>query len=116
MNVANSSIDRTTALGYSYSQDPNFMYCAEDMTTSGTANWFLPHCGLSGGASGGPWIQPFDTATGSGSVISVNSWGYSNGSPGMAGPKLSGSSAQNLFAGAQSGSATTPGGSALNVS
>ena len=116
VNVANSSIDRTTALGYSYSQDPNFMYCAEDMTTSGTANWFLPHCGLSGGASGGPWIQPFNTATGSGSVISVNSWGYSNGSPGMAGPKLSGSSAQNLFAGALSGGPTSTGGSALAVS
>jgi hypothetical protein len=116
VNVANSSIDRTTALGYSYSQDPNFMYCAEDMTTSGTANWFLPHCGLSGGASGGPWIQPFDTATGSGQIISVNSWGYSNGSPGMAGPKLSGSSASALFGGAQSGPLTTTGGSALDVS
>jgi hypothetical protein len=90
-------VDRTHALGYSYSQDPNFMYCAEDMTTNGTANWFLTNCGLSGGASGGPWIQPFDTTTGSGPIISVNSWGYTGGKPGMAGPKLSGTSASTLF-------------------
>ena len=37
-----------------------------------------------------------DTTSGSGSVISVNSWGYIN-SPGMAGPKLAGSSAECLF-------------------
>ena len=45
------------ALGYSYSDDPFFMYCAEAMTTEGSANWWLPSCGLSGGASGGPWTQ-----------------------------------------------------------
>ena len=77
--------DFTHALGYSYSDDPNFMYCAEDMTTEGTDNWWLPSCGLSGGSSGGPWVQPL--SNGKGPVISVNSWGY-NGSPGMAGPKL----------------------------
>ena len=33
---------------------------------------------------------------GSGPVISVNSWGYTN-QPGMAGPKLSGTSAATLF-------------------
>ena len=31
-----TSGDFTYALGYSYSEDPNFMYCAEDMTTEGT--------------------------------------------------------------------------------
>jgi len=86
--------DFTHALGYSYSEDPNFMYCAEDMTTEGTANWWLPSCGLSGGSSGGPWIQPL--IDGDGPVISVNSWGYTT-SPGMAGPKLSGTSATCLF-------------------
>ncbi len=84
------SIDFTHALGYSYSADPNFMYCAEDMTENGQYNWWLASCGLSGGASGGPWIQPMDTAAGSGPVISVNSWGYTT-EPGMAGPKLIGS-------------------------
>lgn len=87
--------DFTHALGYSYSDDPKFMYCAEDMTTEGAYNWWLPSCGLSGGSSGGPWIQPM--TSGGGPIISVNSWGYT-GSPGMAGPKLSGNSASNIFA------------------
>jgi hypothetical protein len=52
----NDSSDFTSALGYSYDADPNFMYCAEDMTTTnGTVNWWLPSCGLTGGSSGGPW-------------------------------------------------------------
>jgi hypothetical protein len=86
--------DFTFGMGYSYSDDPNFMYCAEDMTTEGTANWWLPSCGLSGGSSGGPWLQP--PQNGSGPIISVNSWGYTT-SPGMAGPKLNGTSAQCVF-------------------
>jgi len=96
-----SSVDFTHALGYSYSNDPDFMYCAEDMTTEGAYNWWLPSCGLSGGSSGGPWVQPMDASQGSGPVISVNSWGYTN-SPGMAGPKLFNSSAACLFTGARS--------------
>jgi hypothetical protein len=91
-----SSIDFTHALGYSYSEDPNLMYCAEDMTTEGAYNWWLPSCGLSGGSSGGPWVQPMTTSTGTSPVISVNSWGYTT-SPGMAGPKLYGSSASCLL-------------------
>jgi len=92
--TGSSSPDYTRALGYSYSDDPNFMYCAEDMTTEGTANWWLPSCGLSGGASGGPWLQD---ASGTGYVVmSVNSWGYTT-SPGMAGPMLSGTSAYCVF-------------------
>lgn len=91
-----SSVDFTHALGYSYSDDPNFMYCAEDMTTEGAVNWWLASCALSGGASGGPWVQPMDEATGTGPIISVNSWGYTT-SDGMAGPKLAGSSADCLF-------------------
>jgi len=89
-----SSGDFTHALGYSYNQDPNFMYCAEDMTTEGAVNWWLPNCGLSGGSSGGPWLQPVNS--GNGPIISVNSWGYTN-SPGMAGPKLAGTSASCVF-------------------
>lgn len=81
------SIDFTHGLGYSYNNDPDFMYCAEDMTTKGQANWWLPSCELSGGASGGPWVQPMNLSAGSGPVISVNSWSYTT-SPGMAGPKL----------------------------
>lgn len=89
-----STLDFTHALGYSYSDDPNFMYCAEDMTTIEADNWWLPSCELSGGASGGPWVQPM--IDGSGEVISVNSWGYTT-APGMAGPMLNDSSAECLF-------------------
>jgi hypothetical protein len=88
------TLDFTHGMGYSYSDDPNFMYCAEDMTTEGTVNWWLPSCGLSGGSSGGPWVQPLNGGTGP--IISVNSWGYT-GSPGMAGPKLSGTSASCVY-------------------
>jgi hypothetical protein len=92
---ASGNADVTTALGYSYSEDPNFMYCAEDMTTiNGTINWWLPNCGLTGGSSGGPWVQPM--SGGSGPIISVNSWGYTN-SPGMAGPKFYQSSTSCVF-------------------
>ncbi len=89
-----TSVDFTHALGYSYSDDPNFMYCAEDMTLEGAVNWWLPSCGLSGGASGGPWVQPM--SGGDGPLISVNSWGYTT-APGMAGPKFSGTSTECVF-------------------
>lgn len=84
----------THGIGYSYSDDPNLMYCAENMTTEGAYNWWLASCGLSGGSSGGPWIQPL--VAGDGPIISVNSWGYT-GSPGMAGPFLDVTSAACLF-------------------
>lgn len=96
-----TSIDFTHALGYSYSDDPNFMYCAEDMTTEGAVNLWLASCELSGGSSGGPWAQPMDSSSGIGTIISVNSWGYTT-SAGMAGPKLTGNSAQCLFTEAKS--------------
>jgi hypothetical protein len=90
--------DVTTAIGYSYSDDPNLMYCEDHMTTTGSVNWWLPGCGLSGGASGGPWNQ---LTAGNGPIISVNSWGYTN-QPGMAGPKLYGTSAECVFGKAKS--------------
>ena len=91
-----SSVDFTYALGYSFKDDPNFMYCAEDMTTEGSVNWWLSSCALTGGSSGGPWIQAMDTALGSGDIVSVISWSYS-GMPGVAGPKLNESSAECLY-------------------
>ena len=98
----NDKSDFTSALGYSYSEDPNFMYCAEGMTTiNGAINWWLPSCGLTGGSSGGPWVQPM--SGGSGPIISVNSWGYTN-SAGMAGPKFYQSSTSCVFGVATSAS------------
>lgn len=89
-----SSADFTHALGYSYSDDPGFMFCAEDMTSQSQVNWWLSSCGLSGGASGGPWVQPM--SAGNGPLVSVNSWGYTS-APGMAGPHLHDNSAPCLF-------------------
>jgi hypothetical protein len=94
----------THALGYSYSDDPKLMYCAENLGTTGSHNWWLASCGMSGGSSGGPWIQPLKDGTGP--IVSVNSWGYSN-QPGMAGPKLSNSSASCVFGVAQGDDAPT---------
>ena len=90
----------THALGYSYDVDPQFMYCRDPMEDMDAANWWLPNCGLSGGSSGGPWAQSF--ANGNGTIMSVNSWGYTT-QPGMAGPKLSGTSASCLLARAKAG-------------
>jgi hypothetical protein len=101
---ASSATDYATALGYSYSDDPNFMYCAEDLSQYDSANWLLASCGLSGGSSGGPWMQPF--TGGNGDLFSVNSWGYTN-QPGMYGPKLSGTSASCVFNRAKSATVTT---------
>jgi len=108
-----ASDDFTWALGYSYSDDPNFMYCAEDMSTlQEPANWWLPSCGLSGGSSGGSWLQkPSGVSSAEvgdkGQIMSVNSWGYTT-SPGMAGPKLDSeaSSAACVFATARDGNFT----------
>lgn len=44
-------------------------------------------CNMTGGASGGPWFAPFSSADGTGSIISVNSYGY-QGVKAMFGPRL----------------------------
>ncbi len=93
----------THALGYSYDVDPQFMYCADVIESLDADDWWLDNCGLSGGSSGGPWVQPMNTTTGNGPIISVNSWGYTNQS-GMAGPKLFGTSASCVFGAAKASS------------
>lgn len=43
-----------TALGYSYSEDPNFMYCTQALSRAASMGGYrLNGCELSGGASGG---------------------------------------------------------------
>ena len=99
----------THALGYSYSQDPSLRYCAENLATEGSYNdLWLSKCDLSGGASGGPWVQPLTNGTGP--IVSVNSWGYTT-QPGMGGPPLSGNTAACRFADAE----TQPLGLAANA-
>lgn len=107
-NPGEGSLDWTHALGYSYADDPFFIYSAEDMTTEGADNWWLPSSQLSGGSSGGPWVQPMDETTGTGPIISINSWGYTT-SDGMAGPILSGTTAQCLFDAAKTASLSLAG-------
>ena len=66
MTFSAPALTLTHALGYSYDVDPQFMYCADTLeswmpTTGGSGI-----CGLSGGSSGGPWVQPMNTSTGNG--------------------------------------------------
>ena len=100
----------THTLGYSYNADPSFQYCSEPLGSTHVLNNDLAlgalSCGLSGGSSGGPWVQHMDTDTGEGPIVSVSSFGYTdqngNKEPGMYGPPLSGNSAKCLFEQAES--------------
>ena len=89
----------TRALGYSYSDDPNFMYCGEPLTGAvyDPDGYLLPNCGMSGGASGGPWSQSQDLDLGTGPIFSVNSYGPARGKSYMGGPNLNKSDASCLF-------------------
>ena len=60
-------------------------------------------CNMTGGSSGGPWFVPF--VGGSGTLVSVNSYGYS-GITAMHGPKLNADTAA-LFSAAGSANANT---------
>jgi len=121
LSFTQPGFDYTQALGYSYSEDPKLMYCADTLTEEPMygANWWLDSCGLTGGSSGGPWMQPTNSAPGSGPIVSLNSWGLVLGGqtlPGMAGSKLSGSTASCVFDQAKtatlSGSGSPPDGQA----
>lgn len=94
----------TYALGYSASKDPSFRYCSETLASFDSADWWLGSCGLSGGASGGPWML---SSSGAGPIFSVNSWGYTT-SPGMAGPKFWNSKAECTYGFADTSRSFTP--------
>lgn len=55
-------------------------------------------CGMTGGSSGGPWLSGFSESTGSGTLSSLNSYGYS-GIRAMHGPWFD-SNASDVFAAA----------------
>jgi hypothetical protein len=44
-------------------------------------------CNMTGGSSGGPWFSPFNSGAGNGTLMSLNSYGYS-GITAMHGPKF----------------------------
>jgi hypothetical protein len=59
-------------------------------------------CSMTGGSSGGPWLTPFENSgpdAGSGTVMSVNSYGY-GGRKAMYGPIL-GAETATMFSVAQ---------------
>jgi hypothetical protein len=65
-------------------------YCAGGIFTdryNDDLTWGLP-CTMTGGSSGGPWLSPFTTSSGSGTLHGLNSYGYS-GVKNMYGPKFS---------------------------
>lgn len=62
----------------------------------------MDECKLNGGSSGGPWLSPFTEDTGSGTVMSLNSYGY-RGVNAMHGPFLN-SDTQAVYDAAVSGS------------
>ena len=64
-------------------------YCAGAITEDSlvaNATWGMA-CNMTGGSSGGPWLASFSEQTGSGSLGSLNSYGYSGQSV-MYGPKF----------------------------
>ena len=63
-------------------------------------------CNMTGGASGGPWFQGFDEEIGQGTLISVNSYKYSNDANSMYGPKFN-SDTQDVYNSANSASGNT---------
>ena len=64
-------------------------YCAGNITQDSLTNnttWGMA-CNMTGGSSGGPWLSNFSEQSGSGTLSSLNSYGYS-GSAVMYGPKF----------------------------
>lgn len=68
----------------------DLIYCNGNTITDASnsnATWGLA-CNMTGGASGGPWMSAFSTASNSGALSSVNSYKYSTDASKMYGPKF----------------------------
>ncbi|MFH9552912.1 trypsin-like serine peptidase [Streptomyces sp. NPDC017435] len=82
--------ERVAAFGYpatSPQRGESLLYCAGTTQRAPEGEQRVP-CDLGGGASGGPWLAGFDSATGKGTVVSVNSHGQGDGGSPMYGPTL----------------------------
>lgn len=92
--------EHITNFGYSLAYNPDFRYCAESPITRdptpGVITLWMDNCGLTGGASGGPWMKSFDDKTGSGKIVSTNSWSLGTRT-GMGGPFIEESEARCLI-------------------
>jgi hypothetical protein len=101
-----SSGDTLYAFGYPAAgkyHGNDLVYCAGKIITdsyNGDDTWGMP-CGMTGGSSGGPWLSGFNEGTGSGTLSSLNSYGYS-GIKNMYGPMFNGDT-QDVFNAANSG-------------
>jgi hypothetical protein len=81
-----------SAFGYPAAQKykgKDLVYCQGPVRTDPLADdtTYGVSCNMTGGSSGGPWLAPFDNNTGTGTQMSVNSYGYS-GDTTMYGPKF----------------------------
>ncbi|MER5374249.1 peptidase [Streptomyces sp. NPDC002553] len=77
------------------------LYCVGTSAVAPENEQRVP-CDLGGGASGGPWLAGFDSATGKGTLVSVNSHGAGDGGSPMYGPAFD-KTAQALYDAAQRG-------------
>ncbi|MEU3618997.1 trypsin-like serine protease [Streptomyces sp. NPDC006872] len=96
--------ERVTAFGYpatSPQRGEELLYCAGTSQRAPEGEQRVP-CDLGGGASGGPWLAGFNSATGKGTVVSVNSHGKGDGGTPMYGPTLD-KTARALYDAAQRG-------------
>ena len=59
------------------------------------------HCGMGGGASGGPWLARFDGARGTGTVMGVTSYGNGATDSTITGAELLGPQARQVYDRAQ---------------
>lgn len=98
--------EHINAFGYPFDEDPDLRFCADTAETvtvpnaPGTVMYWLEKCHLLGGASGGPWLADFEDGTGT--VVSVNSWGIGDDGIGMGGPIIEASAARCLVNAARS--------------
>ncbi len=98
------------AFGYPAAQKykgKDLVYCAGSIFEdpyNDDLTWGVP-CNMTGGSSGGPWLSGFSTTSGSGSLSSLNSYGYS-GVTAMHGPKFSANTA-DVYAAAKSATSNT---------
>ncbi len=102
--------DKLYAFGYPAAgkyKGKDLTYCAgpifEDSNNQ-DLTWGMA-CGMTGGSSGGPWLSTFSETTGSGTLSSVNSYGYS-GVRNMYGPKF-GSTTQSVHSAADTATGNT---------
>ena len=105
-----SSGDRLYAFGYPAAgkyHGNDLTYCAGPVSPDAwnlNQTWGMS-CDMTGGSSGGPWLAGFDEGTGSGTLASLNSYGYS-GVKSMFGPKFN-ANTQSVYRAADRATANT---------